>query len=358
MNKDTFLQIEEKNRQIIKVSMNYVDMAEDLIAGLLLSQIVYWFLPSKNGKSKLRIHRNGKDWLAKRREDWWKEIRITPKQYDRAISILVNKNFVKCSTFKFNGNPTVHITINWKVFLTKYEEIARVSFDDKIGYNQASGSRDLANNTTNDENLANNTTNSKNRGEYRCLPKVNIEVDQRSISKLTKGEVPYIEDTENTTENTNIDSSSKEEGESSIPKTISNTTNNNQNQQPEDTSSSSSDSPSLSSPKEYGNIEVNYLIQKLKEHAGVQSLDGTIKKNRFAAFSAIKKLKKELIANNYEPSYQAVTAHIDAMLANIKENDAFNSRNLTSAMYFDRYFPRLWVSAREEPEGIWHLSDE
>ena len=33
----------------------YVDLCDDLIGGLLLSQIVYWHLPSKeSGKTKLR----------------------------------------------------------------------------------------------------------------------------------------------------------------------------------------------------------------------------------------------------------------------------------------------------------------
>ncbi|HDR4885209.1 TPA: conserved phage C-terminal domain-containing protein [Bacillus cereus] len=90
----------------------YVDIAGDLIAGILLGQIVYWYLPNEQGKSKLKVKKNGGFWLAKSREDWENEIRITPKQYDRAIKILIEKGYVEVQKFKFNGAPTTHIKLN------------------------------------------------------------------------------------------------------------------------------------------------------------------------------------------------------------------------------------------------------
>lgn len=94
------------------VRLAYVDITEDLVSGILLGQIVYWFMPDDQGKSKLRISKHGEMWLAKGREDWYEEIRITPKQYDRAIKILVDKEFVEVQRFKFNGAPTIHIKLN------------------------------------------------------------------------------------------------------------------------------------------------------------------------------------------------------------------------------------------------------
>lgn len=94
------------------VRLAYVDIAEDLIAGILLGQIVYWYMPNEQGRSKLRVKKEGTLWLAKGREDWRDEIRITPKQYDRAIKILVDKGFVEVKKFKFNGAPTNHIKLN------------------------------------------------------------------------------------------------------------------------------------------------------------------------------------------------------------------------------------------------------
>ena len=89
----------------------YVDIAGDLIAGALLGQILYWFGTGKDGRSRARIVKDGFYWIAKTRADWWDEIRITPKQYDRASKILKERGFIEVKTFKFNGNPTTHIRI-------------------------------------------------------------------------------------------------------------------------------------------------------------------------------------------------------------------------------------------------------
>lgn len=105
-------QLETFARNGYMVRLAYVDITGDLIAGILLGQIVYWYMPNEQGKSKLRVKKNGEFWLAKSREDWKDEIRITPKQYDRAIKILIEKEFVEVKKFKFNGAPTNHIKLN------------------------------------------------------------------------------------------------------------------------------------------------------------------------------------------------------------------------------------------------------
>lgn len=105
-------QLETFARNGYTVRLAYVDITEDLIAGILLGQIVYWYMPNEQGKSKLKVKKNGEFWLAKSREDWREEIRITPKQYDRAIKILIEKKFVEVQKFKFNGAPTHHIKLN------------------------------------------------------------------------------------------------------------------------------------------------------------------------------------------------------------------------------------------------------
>ena len=108
---EQFLRWEEADQDIIKVKRLYVDIAEDIIAGLLLSQIIYWHLPSKRGKTKLQVIKEGQLWLVKGRDDWWAECRITARQFDRAIEILIKKNIVEKRTFRFNGSPTVHIRL-------------------------------------------------------------------------------------------------------------------------------------------------------------------------------------------------------------------------------------------------------
>ena len=102
----------------------YVDITGDLVAGALLGQILYWFSPDKTGKPRARIQKHGHLWIAKGRGDWWDEIRISAKQYDRAAKILKELNFIEVRTMKFYGNPTTHIRIkpaqlnhaidNWK----------------------------------------------------------------------------------------------------------------------------------------------------------------------------------------------------------------------------------------------------
>lgn len=108
-----FIFWEQSSRQTIDFKMVYVDIAGDLIAGLLLSQIIYWNLPSNKGDSKLTNSQN-KKLLVKRRSDWYEEIRISEKQYDRAISILENLKLVRVENHKskfYEGATVPHIEL-------------------------------------------------------------------------------------------------------------------------------------------------------------------------------------------------------------------------------------------------------
>ena len=97
------------NNSINIIRHAYVDITGDLIAGALLGQILYWFEPDAQGRAKVRIYKEGYHWLAKDRREWFDEIRITPKQFDRAIRILEKKELVIRKRFKFNGLPKIHI---------------------------------------------------------------------------------------------------------------------------------------------------------------------------------------------------------------------------------------------------------
>lgn len=117
-----FLTWEVSSRDTIDFKKVYVDMAGDLISGLLLSQIVYWYLPDKQGKTKLRVKREGHYWIAKKRTEWWDEIRITSRQYDRASKILADQGIIVVQTFKFNGSPTKHIRLDIVQFLSVFTQ--------------------------------------------------------------------------------------------------------------------------------------------------------------------------------------------------------------------------------------------
>jgi hypothetical protein len=73
----------------------FTKLTQSLTAGMLLAQIVFWHLPGKTGKSKLRVGvKKGYWWVAKTREEWMKETGLTLKQYKSAIRLLVSKNLV------------------------------------------------------------------------------------------------------------------------------------------------------------------------------------------------------------------------------------------------------------------------
>ena len=88
----------------------YIDIAGGLVEGTLLTQILYWCGNDKDeSKDKLKVFRDGEYWLAKGRESWWEEIRITPRQFDTAVKNLKNKNLIDTARFHFGGVPTIHV---------------------------------------------------------------------------------------------------------------------------------------------------------------------------------------------------------------------------------------------------------
>ena len=117
---EQFLLWEQTTRDTIDFKTIYVDMADDLIAGLMLSQIVFWHLPNAQGRSKLRVRKDGRYWIAKGRTDWYDEIRVTAKQVDRALGILERRGIIETALYKFDGAPTKHVRILSEGFLSAW----------------------------------------------------------------------------------------------------------------------------------------------------------------------------------------------------------------------------------------------
>lgn len=109
---DIFSKVKAASYNRVIVEMIYVDIAEDFNAGVLLSQILYWYLPDNKGKMKLRVFKHGDYWLAKSYVNWYEEIRLNKKQIMRASKILEKKKLLKTKVYKFNGAPTVHYKLN------------------------------------------------------------------------------------------------------------------------------------------------------------------------------------------------------------------------------------------------------
>ena len=118
---EEFLQHERASRDTLDVKKVYIDMADgDLVAGIMLSQIIYWNLPAHKGCHKLRVKHDGYLGLAKTREDWYEECRISVKQVDRALDILRDGGLVETKIFGFRGKRMLHIRILWENFVATY----------------------------------------------------------------------------------------------------------------------------------------------------------------------------------------------------------------------------------------------
>jgi hypothetical protein len=126
-----FIRWEEASRDTIDVKRVYVHLAGDLVAGVLLSQIVFWFLPKKDGEEKLSVERDGRMWLAKSREAWWEECCVTPKQVDRCLAELESRRLIWTSIFRFNGLSIKHVSLNWAELIKQLAE-GKSQFDERV----------------------------------------------------------------------------------------------------------------------------------------------------------------------------------------------------------------------------------
>lgn len=164
-----FLAWEKTTTDTVDFKRIYVDMAGDLVAGLMLSQLVYWYLlPNRKGESKLRVHRDGHWWVAKQRDDWWDEIRLSPKRVDRAIKILVNAGLVVKKNSMFNGKRTAFLRIDWETF--------RIAWRDNLPGVEPGTQLDEGSSGADQRGTPVLT-----RGNHRNSPKGHIGIAQRAI---------------------------------------------------------------------------------------------------------------------------------------------------------------------------------
>lgn len=125
-----FLAWEQASRQTIDFKTIYVDIAGgDILAGLLLSQIIFWHLPTQNNKSKLRVVHDQKIWLAKSDSQWFDEVRLTEAQARRARAVLTNLLLIETRTYKFNGTPITHIRVNHNALIIALKKQMNLSLN-------------------------------------------------------------------------------------------------------------------------------------------------------------------------------------------------------------------------------------
>lgn len=96
----------------------YIDLAGELAAGIALGQI-YDVLTSEDSlvTATQRVERDGHIWLVRRREDWFEAARLKPRQVDRALRVLQERNLIKTKVARYLYDPVLHVRIIWPEFL-------------------------------------------------------------------------------------------------------------------------------------------------------------------------------------------------------------------------------------------------
>ena len=193
-----FFNWEAQSRDLIALRRSYVDLAGgDLSGGVLLSQLVYWHSPDDQGKSRLRVHKDGHWWIAKKRKDWWDECRLTPKQFDRAAKVLENLGLIVLKTFRFNGSPTKHIRIQLENFFQALDFVTQHLGE--VFTNIRNKSRVVGNSPKGENQFPKTGKTKLLKGRKRTTQKENVDLPQRVNSILTKGKVPITDTTTETT---------------------------------------------------------------------------------------------------------------------------------------------------------------
>lgn len=110
----------------IMIDEVFLDMCENWNAAILLTRLVYWYLPDQNGSSKLRVFDKDGEWIAKSYKDIQKETRLTEYQVRDALKVLSEKKLINKKIKKFNAIPTLHLQINKANFEQAYKEVIEI----------------------------------------------------------------------------------------------------------------------------------------------------------------------------------------------------------------------------------------
>jgi hypothetical protein len=114
-----FLYWERSTLDTITLKKSYVDMTLDLNAGVVLGEIVREFseyLPDIDETS----------WVVMRRHEFWNRVRLTPRQADRALKILIDGDFIRTEVRHLDSKPALHIQLNWERFSESWESKVNV----------------------------------------------------------------------------------------------------------------------------------------------------------------------------------------------------------------------------------------
>lgn len=102
----------EKNQRVVKYLPCLSVQLGNVVAGVLLSQILYWFRPDAQGKTKVKVKQDGKVWVAKHRKEMMEETGLTLWEYKQSIALLVKLGLIQYKRFGFAGKVTPHIWLD------------------------------------------------------------------------------------------------------------------------------------------------------------------------------------------------------------------------------------------------------
>lgn len=103
-----------KSRQQTLFQQQYVSLlGGDIPAALMLSQLVYWYMPDKNGKTRQRVRKGIYFWIAKSWQHWKEELGLSRAQSRHCIDKLVGLGLIEKKRYRFDGTPMIHVRFPW-----------------------------------------------------------------------------------------------------------------------------------------------------------------------------------------------------------------------------------------------------
>ena len=112
---------EKTSQEIFLTNRVCIDTVEDLHTGILLSRLVDCLTPEQKSCCHI-LELKGRRWIARTRNEWREDCRMTPRQFDRAIGILQDKKLIETENMKRHGCSVKHISLNWDRLLNLFQK--------------------------------------------------------------------------------------------------------------------------------------------------------------------------------------------------------------------------------------------
>ncbi len=100
--------------QIVVLQSKYVKLLGGYYpAAVMLCHLLYWYMPDKNGKTKLRVRKGNKLFISKSWRGWQTETGLSRSQTRTSLDKLQRFGLIEVELYKFAGTPTIHVRFPW-----------------------------------------------------------------------------------------------------------------------------------------------------------------------------------------------------------------------------------------------------